>query len=62
MYVRFLDSKQDIREEFLGFIPLQRITGAAVSEAILQILTENNIPTCNMHGKDMMEPVICHVM
>ena len=51
MCVRFLDSKQDIREEFLGFITLQQITGAAISEAILQFLTENNIPTCNMRGQ-----------
>ena len=49
--VRFLDSKQDIREEFLAIMPLQRITGAAISEALLQFLNENNIPTCNMRGQ-----------
>ena len=49
--VRFLDSKQDIREEFLSFMPLQRITGAAISEAILKFLNDNNIPACNMRGQ-----------
>ena len=47
----FLNSKQIIKEEFLAFMPLQRITGAAISEAILKFLTENNIPTSNMHGQ-----------
>lgn len=47
----FLNSKQIIKEEFLAFTPLQRITGAAISEAILQFLTENNIPTSNVRGQ-----------
>ena len=33
--IRFLNSKQIIKEEFLAFMHLQRITGAAISEAIL---------------------------
>ena len=49
--IRFLDSKQDIKEKFLAFLPLQRITGAAISEAILQFLADNNIPTSNMRGQ-----------
>ena len=49
--VRFLDSNQDIREEFLTFMPLQQITGAAISEAILQFLNDNSIPSCNMRGQ-----------
>jgi len=34
--VRFLDKNKNIREELLAFMPLQRITGAAISEEILQ--------------------------
>ena len=49
--IRFVDSKHDIKEEFLAFLPLQRITGAAISEAILQFLSNNNIPTSNMRGQ-----------
>ena len=32
-------------------MPLQRITGAAISEVILKFLNENNIPACNMRGQ-----------
>ena len=53
--VRFLDSNKDIKKEFLAFFPLQRITGAAISEAILKFLEDNNIPPCNIHGRDTME-------
>ena len=53
--IRFLDCKQkDIREEFLTFVPLERITGEAISQAtdcILQFLQESNIPTSNMRGQ-----------
>ena len=50
--IRFLDCKQkDIREEFLTFVPLERITGEAISQAILQFLQESKIPTSNMRGQ-----------
>ena len=49
--IRFVDSKQDIKEEFPAFLSLQQITRAEISEAILQFLTDNNIPTSNMHGQ-----------
>ena len=49
--VRFLDSNKDIKEEFLAFLLLQRITGAAISEAILKFLEDNNIPPSNMRGQ-----------
>ena len=32
-------------------MPLQRITGAAISEAILKFLNDNNILACNMSGQ-----------
>ena len=52
IYIRFLDCKQkDIREEFLTFVPLERITGEAISQAILQFLQESKIPTSNMRGQ-----------
>ena len=49
--IRFLDHKRDIREEFLTFLSLERITGRKISESIFIFLKENNIPTSNMHGK-----------
>ena len=57
----FLDSMQDIKEKFLAFLPLQRITRAAISEAILQFLaTTFQHLTCM--AKDTMEQATCHQM
>ena len=47
---RFVDEKKDIREEFLTFIKLERITGEAIAENILAFLKENNVPVTNMRG------------
>ena len=49
--IRFLDHKQDIREEFLTFLSLERIIGRKISESVLAFLKENNIPTSNMRGQ-----------
>ena len=43
---RFVDS--NIREEFLTFVKLERMTGENVAEAILEFLRENYIPVANM--------------
>ena len=48
---RFVDSKRNIREEFLTFVKLERITGEKVAEGILEFLRENDIPVANMHGQ-----------
>lgn len=50
--IRFFDHKQNnIREEFLGFLPLERITGEAISAAILEFLSKSQIPVSNMRGQ-----------
>lgn len=48
---RFVDGKKDVREEFLAFLNLERITGEKIAEAILGFLKENNIPASNMRGQ-----------
>ena len=49
--VRFVDKECNIREEFLTFIPLQRITGEQIAETILNFLDENNIDAENIRGQ-----------
>jgi len=50
--IRFFDHKlKAIREEFLAFLPLVRITGEAISTVILEFLSKNQIPTSNMRGQ-----------
>ena len=49
--VRFVDDKGNIREEFLAFIALERITGRQIAASILQFLQENGIDAKNMHGQ-----------
>ena len=49
--VRFVDKEYSIREEFLTFIPLQRITGEQIAETILNFLGENNIDAENIRGQ-----------
>ena len=48
---RFVDRKKEVREEFLSFLKLERITGEKIAEAILEFLKENNIPAVNMRGQ-----------
>ena len=46
--IRFCDHKRNtIREEFLAFLPLVRITGEAITEVILKFLNKNHIPVSN---------------
>ena len=50
--IRFFDHNQkNIREEFLTFLPLQRITGEAISATILEFLSKSQIPVLNMRGQ-----------
>ena len=48
---RFVDEKKDVREEFLTFIKLERITGEKIAETILAFLKENNVPVTNICGQ-----------
>ena len=47
---RFVDSHMDIREEFLTFLSLQRITGEQIADEIITFLTENGIPVTRYMG------------
>ena len=48
---RFVDSNREIREEFLTFVELERITGERIAESILAFLKENDVPVGNMRGQ-----------
>ena len=48
---RFVDQNNDIREEFLAFIGLDRITGAEIADAIIKFLQDNDDPVANMRGQ-----------
>ena len=48
---RFVDGKKDVREEFLSFLKLEKITGEKIAEAILEFVKENNIPAVNMRSQ-----------
>ena len=45
---RFVDQSNDIREEFLAFIGIDRITGAEIANAIMKFLQDNDVPIENM--------------
>ena len=49
--VRFVDVGGNIREEFLTFVKLARITGAHIAQEILGVLEELDIPVENMRGQ-----------
>ena len=48
----FVDSKKVLREEFLSFILLDRITENQIAEAIIAFLNENDIAIADMRGQD----------
>ena len=49
--VQVVDSVNDIREEFLQFIRLARITGKHIAEEIGKSLTDLDIPVNNIRGQ-----------
>ncbi|XP_068697106.1 zinc finger MYM-type protein 1-like [Montipora foliosa] len=49
--IRFVDSNMDIREEFIDFKSLERTTGAAISNSILECLRDLNIPITDCRGQ-----------
>ena len=51
MCIRFLDQRKEIREEFLAFLPLERITGEAISQVVLKFLRDSGIPSSDMRGQ-----------
>ena len=59
--IRFVDKDNNIREEFLGFITVERITGEALATALLSWLKAHNIDVsfCRGQGYDGVSS-ICH--
>ena len=51
MHQIFDHKQKTIREEFLAFFPLVRITGEVISAIILEFLRKNGIPASNMRGQ-----------
>ena len=48
---RFVDRNREVREEFLSFIRIQRITGKQIAETLITFLQDNNIPLADMRGQ-----------
>ena len=48
--IHFVDVHSDIREEFLTFQQLERITGKHIAEAIIEYLQENGLQVENIRG------------
>lgn len=49
--IRFVDKNCNIREEFLEFVPLKRVTGIFIGEAILRKLEEWQLSADDMRGQ-----------
>ena len=49
--VRFVDRASDIREEFLTFEQLNRVTGQHIADAITHYLQENGLQLENIRGQ-----------
>ena len=49
--IRLVDSNRNIREEFVDFKSLERTTGAAISNSILECLRDLNIPITDCRGQ-----------
>lgn len=49
--IRFIDGKKDIREEFMGFVPVLRTTGQFLGEKIMEFLTTLGIDIDNCRGQ-----------
>ena len=51
LWIRFVDKENNIREEFLEFVALKRVTGSALGTAILEKLKEWQLPVEDMQGQ-----------
>ena len=49
--IRFVDAGRNIREEFLTFQQLTRITGKHIAEAIIKFLQDNGLQVENIRGQ-----------
>ena len=49
--ISFVDKNCNIREEFLELVPLKRVTGVFIGEAILSKLEEWQLPAKDMRGQ-----------
>ena len=59
--VRFVDSNRDIREEFLQYSILTRVTGKAIATCVLDSLNQLGLDVKMFEDKGMMEHRICPV-
>ena len=48
---RFVDAKGDIREEFMTFLSLERLTGRYIAEKIIEFLKDNDLNVENIRGQ-----------
>ena len=48
---RFVDAKGDIREEFMTFLSLERLTGRYIVEKIIEFLKDNDLNVENIRGQ-----------
>lgn len=51
LVLRFVDKSRDIREEFLGFVPVLRTSGQLLAEKIMETLDHHNIELANCRGQ-----------
>ena len=59
--VRFVDANSDIREEFLEFSHLTRVTGEAIAECICQDLEALGLDITDVRGQGTVVPLACQV-
>ena len=50
-YARFVDKDCNIREEFIGFLHIERVTGEFIANTIIKFLQDQGIPMSNMRGQ-----------
>ena len=48
---RFVDAKGDIREEFMTFLSLERLTGRYIAEKIIEFLKDNDLNVESIRGQ-----------
>ena len=48
---RFVGGAKDIREQFLTFLPMERITGKSVADALIGFLDKHGIPLTDIRGQ-----------
>ncbi len=51
LVIRFVDSHKNIREDFLGFITVERITGESLATALLSWLESHNVDVSLCRGQ-----------